>query len=304
MNEKVRARAETLLEALPYIRQFFGRTIVIKFGGAAMNRPELSREFARDVTLLQYVGMRPVIIHGGGPQVSETMEGLGIHPTFVDGHRVTDREAMNVVEMVLAGKINKEIVSLINHEGGRAVGISGKDGLLAVAELHKIERRDNEGNMETVSLGRVGTVESGSIDPSVIRTLDDAGFIPVIAPVAVDREGESLNVNADTMAGAVAAALQAEKLILLTDTPGLLNGNESIPRITPREAEELIRGGVISGGMLPKVRCCLEALKSGIRRTHIIDGREPHALLLEIFTMRGVGTLISDDIEIHYPLNK
>lgn len=304
MNEQVRARAEVLLEALPYIRQFFGKTIVIKYGGAAMNRPELSREFARDVTLLQYVGMRPVIVHGGGPQVSRTMEILGIHSTFIDGHRVTDREAMNVVEMVLAGKINKEIVSLLNQEGGRAVGISGKDGQLAVAELHEIERRDDAGNVETVSLGRVGTVGTDSIDPSVIRTLDDAGFIPVIAPVAVDREGESLNVNADTMAGAIAAALRAEKLILLTDTPGLLNGDEPIPRITPQGVEELIDRGVISGGMLPKVRCCLEALKNGIRRTHIIDGREPHALLLEIFTMSGVGTLISNDIEVRYPLNK
>ena len=285
-------RAEILLESLPYIRQFSGKTIVIKYGGAAMNQANLSREFARDVTLLQFVGMKPVIVHGGGPQVSRTMESLGITPRFIEGHRFTDSETMDVVEMVLAGRINKEIVALINHEGGRAVGISGRDGHLARADIHEIKRKTAQGETETIPLGRVGALSGSHIKPEVITALDNAGFIPVISPVAADLEGQSLNVNADTMAGAIAQALNAEKLILLTDTPGLLKDERPIARLTHREAHALKEDGTVTGGMLPKVECCLNALRSGVAGAHIIDGRIPHALLLEIFTTEGVGTLI------------
>ena len=287
-------RAEVLLEALPYIRRFSGRTFVVKYGGAAMEEAELSREFARDVTLLQYVGIRPVIVHGGGPQIGRTLSDLGIKSEFVDGHRITDDRTMEVVEMVLAGRINKNIVSLINHEGGRAVGISGKDGLMAQADLHALTRRNAAGQTESVQLGRVGTIRGDQINPAVINTLDQAGFIPVIAPVAVHADGYSLNVNADTMAGAIASALKAEKLILLTDTAGVLREGATIPRMTPAEVKDCVSAGVIDGGMLPKVDCCLRALEAGVTRAHIIDGRIPHALLLEIFTQEGVGTLIGE----------
>ena len=292
MDEK--RRAEILLEALPYIRRFSGKTIVIKYGGAAMEQSDLSREFARDVTLLQYVGMRPVIVHGGGPQIGRTLADLGIKSEFIDGHRVTDEKAMEVVEMVLAGRINKNIVSLINHEGGRAVGISGRDGLLAQADIHELKRLTPDGLTETFNIGRVGTVRGDQINPAVINTLDQAGFIPVIAPVAAHADGNSLNVNADTMAGAIASALKAEKLILLTDTAGVLRDGATIARMTPTEVAELVKSGVIAGGMLPKVDCCLRALEAGVTRAHIIDGRVAHAVLLEIFTQEGVGTLISD----------
>lgn len=287
-------RAEILLEALPYIRRFSGKTIVIKYGGAAMEAEELSREFAKDVTLLQYVGMRPVIVHGGGPQIGKTLAELGISTEFIDGHRVTDEKAMEVVEMVLAGRINKSIVSLINQAGGKAVGISGKDGSLAQADLHELTRTNSSGQTEKLSLGRVGTIRGDQIKPAVINTLDQAGFIPVIAPVAVHEEGYSLNVNADTMAGAIASSLKAEKLILLTDTPGVMADQKTIERMTPAEVQQRIADGTIGGGMIPKVECCLRALESGVMRAHIIDGRIPHAVLLEIFTQRGVGTLISN----------
>ena len=289
-------KAEILLEALPYMRRFYGKTIVIKYGGAAMEKAELSREFARDITLLQYAGVRPVVVHGGGPQVNRTLQELGITTEFVEGHRITDEKVMDVVEMVLAGKINKGIVALINHEGGRAVGISGKDANLARAELHGLERRGQSGQIEKVSLGRVGRVTASTINPALLRTLDESGFVPVIAPVAADENGQSLNVNADTMAGAIASALRAEKLILLTDTPGLQREGETLTRLTPTRIKELISDGTITGGMLPKVNCCLEALSNGVERTHIIDGRVPHSVLLEIFTMQGVGTLISNRV--------
>ncbi len=288
-------RAEILLEALPYIRRFAGKTVVIKYGGAAMEQADLSREFARDVTLLQYVGMRPVIVHGGGPQIGRTLAGLGIQSEFVAGHRVTDDRTMEVVEMVLAGTINKHIVSQINAEGGRAVGISGRDGPLARAALHQLEQPGPDGTKTTVNLGRVGSVNGEHINPAIVNTLDQAGFIPVIAPVAAGEDGRSLNVNADTMAGAIASALKAEKLILLTDTPGVLREGKTIERMTPAEVRAEMASGLIAGGMLPKVECCLQALDSGVARAHIIDGRIPHAVLLEIFTQEGVGTLIAQD---------
>ena len=295
-------RAEILLEALPYIRRFSGKTIVIKFGGAAMANRELSKDFARDVVLLQYVGIKPVIVHGGGPQINKLLEDLKIPTQFVDGHRITDEASMDVVEMVLCGKINKEIVALINSEGGRAAGISGKDGNLAVAEPHELQRTNDAGFQETVSLGRVGRISKDRISPDIITTLEGNGYVPIIAPVAADEDGHSMNVNADTMAGAVASALKAEKLLLLTDTPGVLVDGEPVTGLGPEDVDELKRTGKITGGMLPKVDCCLQALMYGVKRTHIVDGRVPHALLLEIFTDRGVGTLISNDFDRNRPV--
>ncbi|MBX7058474.1 MAG: acetylglutamate kinase [Leptospirales bacterium] len=290
-------RAQVLLEALPYIRRFRGRTLVIKFGGAAMESPDLQHRFARDITLLQMVGIKPVIVHGGGPQINRLLKDLNIPTQFVDGHRITDQASMEVVEMVLCGRINKEIVALINAEGGRAAGISGKDGGLAVAQPHSLQRTNERGQLEEVSLGLVGTVSAEDIDPSLIRALEQNDFVPVIAPVAADRQGRGLNVNADTMAGAIASALRAEKLILLTDTPGVLAEGKTVTGLSPRDVERMKNDGTISGGMIPKVDCCLLALLSGVKRTHIIDGRVPHALLLEVFTDRGVGTLISNDFD-------
>ncbi len=286
-------RVQVLLEALPYIRSFAGKTIVIKFGGAAMKNPTLASDFARDVVLLQLVGMQPVIVHGGGPRINQLLNSLGIASEFVDGHRVTDDAAMEVVEMVLSGQVNKEIVSVINHEGGRAVGISGKDGGLAVGELHTIQRLTPEGKMETVSLGRVGKLGRDAIRMDLLERLMESGYIPVIAPVAVDKSGHSLNVNADTMAGAIASALKAEKLVLLTDTPGILADGATITGLTPPDVKELVKEKVIGGGMIPKVECCLSALEAGVRRTHIIDGSVAHSLLLEVFTDGGIGTLIA-----------
>jgi len=287
-------RVKVLLEALPYIRNFAGKTAVIKFGGAAMKDPELSADFAKDVVLLQYVGIRPVIVHGGGPQINKLLNDLNIKSHFVDGHRVTDEAAMEVVEMVLAGRVNKEIVNLINHEGGKAVGLTGKDGILARGDIHTIKKEKADGSIEEISLGRVGDISSTGINPAILNALYDKGYIPVIAPVAVDIEGKSLNINADTMAGAVAASLKAEKLILLTDTPGVIIHDKTITGLNPEEVKKYIARGDITGGMLPKVNCCLNAIREGTHSAHIIDGRVPHALLLEIFTDKGVGTLITN----------
>ncbi|MDH5655553.1 MAG: acetylglutamate kinase [Spirochaetia bacterium] len=286
-------RVKVLLEALPYIRNFFGKTVVIKFGGAAMKDHELSQDFAKDVVLLQYVGIRPVIVHGGGPQINQLLDDLKIQSHFVDGHRVTDDAAMEVVEMVLAGRVNKEIVNLINHEGGKAVGLTGKDGILAKGSLYKIKKEKPDGSYEEISLGRVGQIDSDGINPTILNALYEKGYIPVIAPVATDNEGKSLNINADTMAGAVAASLNAEKLILLTDTPGVKIQDQTVTGLNPEEVKKYIASKEISGGMLPKVNCCLNALSEGTHSAHIIDGRVPHALLLEIFTDAGVGTLIT-----------
>ncbi len=276
-------KAEVLIEALPYIRRFYDKTIVIKYGGHAMTEVELRSSFAVDVVLLKYIGLRPVIVHGGGPQIGETLKRLGIESSFVDGRRVTCDETMKVVEMVLGGQINREIVELVQRGGGRAVGLTGNDG-----HMIRVRRRVVEGT----DLGRVGVVEA--VDPAPIRAVAEAGFIPVIAPLGVDEAGVTHNVNADEVAGSVARALAAEKLMLLTDVAGVLDGNGAlIQRLTAEEARKLIREGTIRAGMIPKVECCLEALAGGVQRAHIIDGQVLHAVLLEIFTDGGVGTLIT-----------
>lgn len=280
-------RAELLIEALPYIRAFQGKTLVIKYGGAAMEQADLKEQFAKDVLLLRLVGIRPVIVHGGGPQIGALMKRLGKEPRFVGGMRVTDEETVEIVEMVLVGKINKEIVGLINLHGGRAVGLSGKDASLLRARkrLHRMP------DGSSVDIGLVGEVES--VNPEPIRLLEESGFIPVIAPVGVGAAGETYNINADLVAGDVAAALFAEKLIHLTDVAGI-KGEDGrlISTLTKREAERLIKSGIIDGGMLPKVESSLRALTGGAQKAHIIDGRVPHAILLEVFTKEGIGTEI------------
>ncbi|MFQ5961957.1 MAG: acetylglutamate kinase [Candidatus Methylomirabilales bacterium] len=280
-------RAEILMEALPYIRAFRGKTLVIKYGGAAMERADLKESFALDVILLRYVGINPVIVHGGGPQIGALMKRLGKEPQFVGGMRVTDPETMEIVEMVLVGRINKEIVSLINHHGGHAVGLSGKDGNLIRAR--RLTQRTPQS--DTVDIGLVGEVEE--VNPRAIRLLEENGFIPVIAPVGAGTAGETYNINADLVAGDIAAALVAEKLIHLTDVQGMEGEDGRLLSTLPRkEAERLIRAGVIAGGMLPKVESSLKALEGGTAKCHIIDGRVPHAILLEVFTKEGIGTEI------------
>jgi acetylglutamate kinase len=280
-------RAEILMEALPYIREFRGKTVVIKYGGAAMERADLKEPFALDVILLKFVGINPVIVHGGGPQIGAWMKKLGKEPRFVGGMRVTDEETVEIVEMVLVGKINKEIVGLINHHGGRAVGLSGKDAnlLLAHRRLHRLP------DGSEIDIGLVGEVEV--VNPEPIRLLDEHGYVPVIAPVGVGRDGETYNINADIVAGEIAAALGAEKLIHLTDVQGILDGAKRfLGALSRAEAERLMGTGVIDGGMLPKVESSLRALKGGTAKAHIIDGRVPHAILLELFTREGIGTEI------------
>jgi acetylglutamate kinase len=285
--EQIVRRAETLIEALPYIRAFQGKTLVIKYGGAAMEQADLKEQFAKDVLLLRLVGIRPVIVHGGGPQIGALMKRLGKEPRFVGGMRVTDEETMEIVEMVLVGKINKEIVGLINLHGGRAVGLSGKDGSLIRA--HKRLHRTADGAM--ADIGLVGEVDA--VNPELIRLLEEDGFIPVIAPVGVGSHGETYNINADLVAGDVAAALGAEKLIHLTDVQGIKDGEgRHISTLTKQEAERLIKAGIIDGGMLPKVESSLRALAGGAQKAHIIDGRVPHAILLEVLTVEGIGTEI------------
>ena len=280
-------RAEILLQALPYIRTFQGKTLVIKYGGAAMEQANLKEQFARDVLLLRLVGIRPVIVHGGGPQIGALMKRLGKSPEFAGGMRVTDAETVEIVEMVLVGKVNKEIVGLINLHGGRAVGLSGKDGNL----LRARKRLHRTPTGEMVDIGLVGEVEA--VDPEVIRLLEENGFIPVVAPVGVGAAGETYNINADLVAGDIAAALAAEKLIQLTDVQGILGEDgKLISTLTRREAERLVKANVIDGGMLPKVESALRALEGGAVKAHIIDGRVPHAILLEIFTKEGIGTEI------------
>jgi acetylglutamate kinase len=279
--------AEVLLEALPYIRQFSGKTVVIKYGGAAMEQADLKEQFALDVILLRLVGINPVIVHGGGPQIGALMKRLGKQPEFVGGMRVTDAETVEIVEMVLVGKVNKEIVGLINHHGGRAVGLSGKD-----ADLIRAHRRPHRlPNGDEIDIGLVGEVEA--VNPEPIRLLEEHGFIPVIAPVGVGRNGETYNINADLVAGDVAAALGAEKLIHLTDVQGIAGRDgKLISTLSRADAERLIGEGVIDGGMLPKVESSLRALKGGSAKAHIVDGRVPHAILLELFTREGIGTEI------------
>ena len=284
--------APILIEALPYIRHFHGKTIVIKYGGNAMVDEVLKKSFARDIVLMKLVGINPVIVHGGGPQISKLLEQIGKESEFIDGMRVTDRETMDIVEMVLGGLVNKEIVNLINSQGGKAVGLSGKDGGMIQAEKLTIKKDDPEARVpEIIDIGHVGRVKH--IDPGLVRTLDTKNFIPVVAPIGVGEDGHTYNINADSVAGALAATLQAEKLILLTNTPGVLNQHEElVTGLSADEISDLISKGVIKGGMLPKVECALEALAGGVNTAQIIDGRIEHAVLLEIFTDSGVGTLI------------
>ena len=280
--EKLIEKANILIEALPYIKKFSGKTIVIKYGGSAMTDEGLKEKFALDVILMKYIGINPVIVHGGGPQIGKTMERLGKKPVFVHGQRVTDKETMDIVEMVLEGKINKEIVSFINKHGGRAVGLTGKDGGMITARKIRLKGAD---------LGLVGEVKS--VDPHIILSVMGQGFIPVIAPMGIGNDNLTYNINADSAAGAIAGALKAEKLLLLTDVKGILNDKgRLIPTLSKKEVESLIKKKVIKGGMLPKVASCFTALKGSVKKTHIIDGRVPHALLLEIFTDKGVGTEI------------
>ena len=287
--QKAINKAKILMESLPYIRTFHNKTFVVKFGGNAMIDSKLSHSFALDIILLNYVGIRPVIVHGGGPQIGEFMAKLGKQSKFIDGLRVTDRETMDIVEMVLVGKINREIVGHINKNGGKAVGLSGKDGNLITAK--KLHMTDRKNPSKTIELGMVGEVDT--VNPMVINTLDTKQFIPVIAPLGVGEDGETYNINADTVAGAISSALKAEKLILLTDVEGVKDGKgELCSSLTDREATKHIKSGDISGGMIPKVNCCCEALNRGVSKAHIIDGRVEHAVLLEIFTDIGIGTQI------------
>lgn len=278
-------KVNTLTESFPYIRQFYGKTVVIKYGGHAMSEEALRRSFALDMVLLKYVGINPVIVHGGGPQIGRLLDRIGKKSEFVGGMRVTDEETMSVVEMVLVGDVNKEIVNNINIVGGRAVGLSGKDGGLLLAE--KIRHRENG---RDIDIGLVGTVRR--VDPRVIETLDREKFIPVIAPVGYDEEGRTYNINADIAAGKIAEALRAEKFILLTDVEGVRVDGDLASTLRERECIDLIERGVITGGMIPKVNCCLDAIGGGVSKTHIIDGRVEHAVLLEIFTDAGIGTEI------------
>ncbi|MDJ0957799.1 MAG: acetylglutamate kinase [Arenicellales bacterium] len=284
--------AKVLTESLPYIQSFHGKTVVIKYGGNAMVDDNLKQSFARDVVLLKLVGIDPVVVHGGGPQISQLLERIGKKTEFIQGMRVTDRETMDVVEMVLGGSVNKEIVNLINSLGGKAVGLSGKDGGLIRAKQMKLQKDDPTLKQpEIIDIGHVGEVES--IDPSIVAVLDEQDFIPVIAPIGVDREGNTYNINADTVAGKLAITLDAERLMLLTNTPGVLDKEgEVITGLREREITELIRNGTIAGGMLPKVQCALDAIRSGVRAATIVDGRVEHSVLLELLTVEGVGTQI------------
>jgi len=285
--------SNVLIEALPYIQRFREQTILIKFGGNAMVDEQLKRAFAQDVVLLKLVGINPVIVHGGGPQIGEQLQKIGKQSEFVDGMRVTDNETMDVVQMVLGGLVNKEIVSLINQAGGRAVGLTGKDGGLIRARKLEFRRTAPELNTsEIIDIGHVGEVES--IDPAVVHLLDQGDFIPVIAPVGVGRNGQSYNINADLVAGSMARVLGAEKLMLLTNTPGVIDTEGGLlPTLNAADVAALIADGTIAGGMLPKVQCALDAVAAGVRGSHIVDGRVPHGVLLELFSDRGVGTLIA-----------
>jgi acetylglutamate kinase len=291
MEELIR-RANVLMEALPYIKRFANKTIVIKYGGNAMVDERLKLGFAQDVVLLKYIGLNPVIVHGGGPQIGEVLKAMGKKTSFVQGMRVTDAETMNVVEMVLGGKVNKEIVANINGHGGQAVGLSGKDGRLIVARKLEVKALNPDTlTSEIIDVGMVGEVET--IHPLIITTLEKGGFIPVIAPIGVGLGGETYNINADLVAGRIAGALRAEKLILLTDIEGVKDKQGGlISTIDVQRAPDLINDGTISGGMIPKINCCIEAIGEGVQKAHIIDGRVEHACLLEIFTDKGIGTAV------------
>ncbi|MCB1733903.1 MAG: acetylglutamate kinase [Gammaproteobacteria bacterium] len=284
--------ANVLIEAMPYIQRYVGKTLVIKYGGNAMTDPALQAGFARDVVMMKLIGINPVVVHGGGPQIGNLLKRIGKESVFIGGMRVTDSETMDVVEMVLGGLVNKQIVNLINQHGGRAVGLTGKDGdLIRARKLKMTHTPEGADAAQEVDLGHVGEVES--IDASVVAMLDESGFIPVVAPVGVGKNGHSYNINADLVAGKLAEVLQAEKLILLTNTVGLLDKQgELLTGLDAKQVDALIADGTISGGMLPKIGCAMDAIKAGVRSAHIIDGRVEHAVLLELFTDAGVGTLI------------
>jgi acetylglutamate kinase len=291
MDPKVepQVKASILAEALPYIKRFHGKTIVVKYGGNAMTDEHLKQCFARDVVLLKLVGMNVVVVHGGGPQIENLLARVGKKGEFIQGMRVTDAETMEVVEMVLGGQVNKDVVNLINQAGGKAVGLTGKDGSFIRAKKLLMPKKDNPEDM--IDIGQVGDIVS--IDPSLIALLDTGAFIPVIAPIGVGAEGETYNINADVVAGKIAEVLKAEKLVLLTNTPGVLDEKGNLlTGITPKQIDDMVADGTLSGGMLPKIGSALDAARSGVKGVHIIDGRVEHALLLEILTDEGVGTLI------------
>lgn len=285
--------AQVLTEALPYIQRFAGKTVVVKYGGNAMTDPELENSFARDIVLLKTVGLNPIVVHGGGPQIGDLLTKIGKQSEFIDGMRVTDAETMDVVEMVLGGLVNKSIVNLINKNGGRAMGLTGKDGNLIRAKKMYLEKTQADGSVQQVDIGQVGEV--AGIKTDVLEMFMASDFIPVIAPVGVGDAGESYNINADLVAGKVAEALKAEKLILLTNITGVLDKNKNIlTGLSTQDVDNLIADGTIYGGMIPKISCALDAVKGGVISAHIIDGRVPHAALLEIFTDEGIGTLITN----------
>jgi len=282
-------KAKVIAEALPYIQRFWDKTVVIKYGGNAMIDPVLKSAFARDVVLLKLVGLNPVVVHGGGPQIEDLLRRVGKKGEFIQGMRVTDAETMDLVEMVLGGQVNKDIVNLINQAGGKAVGLTGKDGRFIRAKKLMMESQEKPGDV--IDIGQVGEITK--IDPSLISFLDSGDFIPVIAPIGVGNEGETYNINADVVAGKLAEVLKAEKLVLLTNTPGVLDkSGKLLTGLTPRKIDELVADGTLSGGMLPKIASALDAARSGVKSVHIIDGRVEHALLLEIMTDQGIGTLI------------
>jgi len=283
-------RAKILIEALPYIRRFNNATIVVKYGGNAMVNEGLKKDFALDIILMKYVGFNPIVVHGGGPQIGELLNKLSIESEFVDGMRVTDKRTMDVVEMVLVGKVNKEIVTLINKNGGQSVGLSGKDGQLITAKKMKYYKdKGDDQPPEIIDMGMVGEITS--INNRILKSLIEDRFIPVIAPVGAGKKGETYNINADLVAGHIAASLKARKLILLTDTEGVLDKEGTlISTLRMKEIQQFIDDGTIKGGMIPKIKCCFEAIKGGVKKAHIIDGRKDHAILLEIFTRTGIGT--------------
>ena len=283
-------KAEVLMEALPYFQRFYGKTFVVKYGGHAMENEELKASFAQDIVLLKYVGINPVVVHGGGPQIDAALDKMGVKSHYVRGMRVTDQATLDIEEMVLVGKVNKEIVNMINQHGGMAVGLSGKDGQLILAKKMNMTLASANGESpEIIDIGMVGEIIG--INPLIIDSLDANKFIPVIAPVGVGKNGETYNINADLVAGEVAEALHAEKLLLMTDVVGVKDKKgELLSHLTEKQARKMIQDGVVGAGMIPKVECCINALKGGVEKTHIIDGRVKHAVLLEIFTKEGVGT--------------
>ncbi len=285
-------KAQILIESLPYIKKFYGKTVVIKYGGHAMVDEELKKNFALDIILMKYIGINPVVVHGGGPQINKVLERMKIQSNYVQGMRVTDGETMDVVEMVLVGKVNKEIVGLINYHGGKAVGLSGRDGdLIKAKKRNVLKSMVKDAPPEIIDIGRVGEVTK--VNPAILETLDARDFIPVIAPVGVGEDGCSYNINADLVAGAVATELKAEKLILLTDVQGVRDKDgQLISSITCQDTERMVESGIIVDGMIPKVECCRHAVAGGVGKAHIVDGRTEHAILLEIFTQQGIGTEI------------